>query len=273
MMHCCAKRWGSCKPSREAQAARRPSCCCVRLWKSCRSVLCCAAGRIARRNARWPTSTNSSKPPRPYDISGLQAFAQAVTAQWKDAQRSMEGRPDTEQQSVSLVTMHASKGLEWPVVVPINMGGQLKAQVHAALDADGRLHLPIFGRHGPGAEAALQAEREELERERHRIWYVAATRARDLLLLPEFSTGVPKNSWMERFGLQHHGLDPFNADHLPDGKLDRTEDEPNTQDRATFDTEARTDRRQDALHTADHPASGRSRRGRRTRPRAAAAVG
>ena len=101
---------------------------------------------------------------RPYDISGLQAFAQAVTAQWKDAQRSMEGRPDTEQQSVSLVTMHASKGLEWPVVVPINMGGQLKAQVHAALDADGRLHLPIFGRHGPGTVEALQAERDELER-------------------------------------------------------------------------------------------------------------
>ncbi len=64
---------------------------------------------------------------RPYDLRGLPAFAQAMTAQWKDAQRSMEGRPDTEQQSVSLVTMHASKGLEWPVVVPVNMGGELKA--------------------------------------------------------------------------------------------------------------------------------------------------
>ncbi len=175
---------------------------------------------------------------RAYDMRGLQAFAQAVTAQWKDAQRSMEGRPDTEQQSVSLVTMHVSKGLEWPIVVPINMGGQLKSQVHAALDADGRLHLPVFGLRGPGAEDALQAEREELERERHRIWYVAATRARDLLLLPEFSTGVPKNSWMERFGLQHHGLAPFNAGELPEGKLDRTEDPPNIQNRAVFDTEA-----------------------------------
>ena len=175
---------------------------------------------------------------RPYDTRGLKAFAQAMTAQWKDAQRSMEGRPDTEQQSVSLVTMHASKGLEWPVVVPINMGGQLKSQVHAALDADGRLHLPVFGLRGPGAEEALQAEREELERERHRIWYVAATRARDLLLLPEFSTGVPKSSWMERFGLQHHGLDPFDTDTLAEGRLDRTEDPPNTQDRAAFETEA-----------------------------------
>ena len=175
---------------------------------------------------------------RPYDTRGVQAFSQAMTAQWRDAQRSMEARPDTEQQSVSLVTMHASKGLEWPVVVPINMGGQLKAQVHASLDADGRLHLPVFGLCGPGAEEALQAEREELERERHRIWYVAATRARDLLLLPEFSTGVPKSSWMERFGLQHHGLDPFDAGTLDEGRLDRREDAPNTQDRAAFETEA-----------------------------------
>ena len=175
---------------------------------------------------------------RPYDTRGLLAFAQAMTAQWKEAQRSMEGRPDTEQQSVSLVTMHASKGLEWPVVVPINMGGRVNDQVQAALDTDGRLHLPVFGFHGPGAEAALQAEREELERERHRIWYVAATRARDLLLLPDFSTGVPKSSWMERFGLRHDGLDPFDAGGLGDGLLERTEDPPNTQDRATFETEA-----------------------------------
>ncbi len=175
---------------------------------------------------------------RPYDTRGLLAFARSMTAQWKEAQRSMEGRPDTEQQSVSLVTMHASKGLEWPVVVPINMGGRLTERVQAALDTDGRLHLPVFGFHGPGATAALQAEREELERERHRIWYVAATRARDLLLLPEFSTGVPSSSWMERFGLSHDGLEPFDAGGLGDGLLERTEDPLNNQDRATFETEA-----------------------------------
>lgn len=175
---------------------------------------------------------------RSYDTRGLQAFAQAMTAQWKDAQRSMEGRPDTEQQSVSLVTMHASKGLEWPVVVPINTGGQVMAKVRAALDGEGRLHLPIFGLHGPGAEDALQAETGEIERERHRIWYVAATRARDLLLLPEFSSGTPKNSWQERFGLQHAGLETFDAGVLGTSSLDRTADPANGQDRATFETEA-----------------------------------
>lgn len=175
---------------------------------------------------------------RAYDTRGLQAFAQAMTAQWKNAQRSMEGRPDIEQQSVSLVTMHASKGLEWAVVVPINLGGRPIARVEAALDPEGRLHLPVFGFHGPGGQAAVQAEQDELERERHRIWYVAATRARDLLLLPEFSIGVPAGSWMERVGLQHHDLDPFDVGGLGDGVLNRTEDPPNNQDRVTFDTEA-----------------------------------
>ncbi len=152
---------------------------------------------------------------RPYDLRGLPAFAQAMTAQWKDAQRSMEGRPDTEQQSVSLVTMHASKGLEWPVVVPVNMGGELKAPWRPRWTrTDG---CTCSALRGPGAAEALAAERDELERERHRIWYVAATRARDLLLLPDFSTGVPKNSWMERFGLRHDGLDPFDPARCPPG--------------------------------------------------------
>ncbi|MGI4939305.1 MAG: tyrosine-type recombinase/integrase [Janthinobacterium lividum] len=82
---------------------------------------------------------------RAYDTRGLRAFARTMTTQWKEAQRTMEGRPDTEQQSVSLVTIHASKGLEWPVVVPINMGGRPGGSVDAGLDADGRLHLRVFG--------------------------------------------------------------------------------------------------------------------------------
>ena len=175
---------------------------------------------------------------RGYDLRGLQAFAQAMTAQWKEAKRTMEGRPDTEEQSVSLVTMHASKGLEWPVVVPINMGGQAKSPTHAALDEAGRLHLPVFGQHGPGGEVVMQAERDERERERDRMWYVAATRARDLLLLPQFSIGVPANSWMKRVGLVHDDLAPFATDVLPDGSLMRVEYAPNGQDRTVFETEA-----------------------------------
>lgn len=175
---------------------------------------------------------------RPFDIRGLHAFATVMKAQWADAQRAMEGRPDTEQQSVSLVTMHSSKGLEWPVVIPINTGGQVKSSVSAALDANGVLHLPVFGLHGPGGAAALQAEREEQERERHRMWYVAATRARDLLLLSDYSIGIPKGSWMERVGLSLEGLLPFNTDGLDEPCVHRTEELANAQTRALFEVEA-----------------------------------
>ncbi len=175
---------------------------------------------------------------RPFDISGLYAFAMSMRARWEDAERTMEGRPDTEEQSVSLVTMHSSKGLEWPVVIPINTGAGFTARASAALDAAGRLHLPLFGLHGPGGWDAIQAERDEVEREMHRLWYVAATRARDLLLLPVPSAGVRGNSWMGRIPLRPDELPPITLESLGDARLHRAEEPANQQDRSQFVTEA-----------------------------------
>ena len=175
---------------------------------------------------------------RAFDISGLRAFAMAMRSEWADAQRTIEGRPDTEEQSVSLVTMHSSKGLEWPVVIPVNTGATFTARADTALDSRGRLHLPVFGLHGPGGADAVQAEKDELEREMHRLWYVATTRARDLLLLPLPSTGVSPNSWMGGIPLRLDELTPIDLDGLSEGRLHRTEEPANPQDRAQFVTEA-----------------------------------
>ncbi len=175
---------------------------------------------------------------RAYDLRGLRAFAAELRTQWEDARRTIEGRPDTEEQSVSLVTMHSSKGLEWPVVIPINLGGRPYDQLDAALDVNGYLHLPVFGLHGPNGEAAFEAEGEQEARQRHRLWYVAATRARDLLLLPQFSTGVPSGSWADHVDLRHEGLEPFDVESLAPASLTRTADPPNSQDRAQFEAEA-----------------------------------
>ena len=56
---------------------------------------------------------------RAYDVRGLRAFARDMRANWEDAARQVEGRPDAVQQSMALITKHTAKGLEWPVVIPI----------------------------------------------------------------------------------------------------------------------------------------------------------
>ncbi len=124
------------------------------------------------------------------------------------------------------------------MVVPVNMGGELKAPLRPRWTRTDGCTCRSFACMDPARPRRWHAERDELERERHRIWYVAATRARDLLLLPDFSTGVPKNSWMERFGLRHDGLDPFDPSALPAGLMHERGEPPNTQDRPVFEAEA-----------------------------------
>jgi len=133
---------------------------------------------------------------RAYDVRGLRAFARDMRANWEEAVRQVEGRPDAEEQSVALITIHASKGLEWPIVIPINMTGRPKSD--SGLMHDRRADLfstPVLGV-APADYADIQNRNaEELERERVRLWYVAATRARDLLVLPRHSADLPAGAW------------------------------------------------------------------------------
>ena len=95
---------------------------------------------------------------------------------------------DAEGQSIDIVTIHSSKGLEWPVVIPINMAStprSLESFVHRR--TDDTLHWMFGDIIPPTLAGALQSEGQEEAQQRLRLLYVACTRAMDLLVLPELS--------------------------------------------------------------------------------------
>ena len=133
---------------------------------------------------------------RAYDVRGLRAFAADMRANWEDEVRQVEGRPDAEEQSVALITIHAAKGLEWPIVIPINMTGSPKGESGLMHDRrSGRFSIPVFGVEPADYEGIKTWNVEELARERVRLWYVAATRARDLLVLPRHSSALKSGAY------------------------------------------------------------------------------
>ncbi|MBO1022875.1 UvrD-helicase domain-containing protein [Methylobacterium sp. SD274] len=134
---------------------------------------------------------------RPYAIRGLRAFAEAMTSAWEDEGKAGEGRPDAQEESVSLYTIHAAKGLEWPLVIPVNTSTGMMNAVGAVIErGTSCLYCKIFGVAPGGYEQASSDEKDEIARERVRLWYVAATRSRELLILPRSSSGVDPRSWL-----------------------------------------------------------------------------
>jgi exodeoxyribonuclease-5 len=170
-----------------------------------RPLLMQRSGRQAERSlANVDLYLNLS---RPYDVRGLTAFSDAMRTAWEDESRAVEGRPDAQEESVALFSMHAAKGLEWPVVVPINGATTTMPPSQDVVSrTDNTLYCPILGVAPTGHAAALDAEKEELERERVRLWYVAATRAREMMVIPSLDAQLSKNAWSALVDLGAQGL-------------------------------------------------------------------
>ena len=174
---------------------------------------------------------------RAYTVRGLRAFADAMADAWAEESRAAEGRPDAREEAVALYTMHAAKGLEWPIVVPVNAMTQLRTTDATVVDRD-RLYCPVLGIRPAGCEAALEAEKAELGRERIRLWYVALTRARECLVLPRFDVQTGPATWMSLPRLPLGELSAFECSTLDDRQEIAAGGNPNGQTREEFALEA-----------------------------------
>ncbi|WP_136661248.1 UvrD-helicase domain-containing protein [Nitratireductor sp. XY-223] len=176
-----------------------------------------------------------------YAVRGLRAFSETMTAAWTDEARAVEGRPDAQEEAVALYTMHAAKGLEWPVVIPINTMTGVMAPDSAVTDRQtDTIYCPVLGVPPAGYDAARQAEKDELDRERVRLWYVAATRARELLVLPRLDVTPSTSAWIGLVDLSLTGLPVLDVSHLPLDPIAVTGDTANDQTRESFAAEAGT---------------------------------
>jgi ATP-dependent exoDNAse (exonuclease V) beta subunit len=177
---------------------------------------------------------------RAYDARGLTAFVEALRTNWEDAEKQIEGRPDADADAVSIITMHSAKGLEWPIVIPVNSPTDLDeklAFLHRR--ADDTVHFKLLGEAGPDHELVKNEERAQLRRERIRLWYVALTRACDLLLLPRQSERA-SSDWFSLLDARLNELPAFDSSTYSGGSPSPTEETENLQDEATWLAEAAT---------------------------------
>jgi ATP-dependent exoDNAse (exonuclease V) beta subunit len=138
---------------------------------------------------------------RRFESAGASSFRAFVERLEDDAERGRQAdAPVVEEgtEGVRIMTAHAAKGLEFPVVILCDPTAPLaQERPSRVIDSERRVWLEPLAGCVPSelrerAEAVVQRDREEGQR----LAYVAATRARDLLVVPVVGD-EERPSWLE----------------------------------------------------------------------------
>ena len=127
-----------------------------------------------------------------HEDNSLRSFARWLS------QRGVRSLPESESatteaddDAVRILTIHQAKGLEFPIVIVPKLQDQPASGADFIVDRPNhRLEFQLGDERKPfrtpGYAAALRRDRAYAEAEARRMLYVAATRARDWLILPSF---------------------------------------------------------------------------------------
>jgi ATP-dependent exoDNAse (exonuclease V) beta subunit len=137
---------------------------------------------------------------RSFELSGgvsFRGFVEELDAQSEKADSAEAPVLEEGAEGVRLMTVHAAKGLEFPIVILADMTANIASQdPDRYVDARERLCATRLLRCAPWELHEHEAEERLRERaEGVRVAYVAATRARDLLVIPSIGD-EPLDGWL-----------------------------------------------------------------------------
>ena len=129
------------------------------------------------------------------EVDSLRPFVRWLSSQSRaDLAEAESPVTEVDDDVVRLLTIHQAKGLEFPVVILAKMAAadNRERQISVVNRDTGRIDFQIGPSEGrfqtPGYEAARTRQEVYARAEERRLLYVAATRARDWLVLPVFFT-------------------------------------------------------------------------------------
>ena len=158
--------------------------------------------RGAQRRANVEQFLNLAQRFDQFQRQGLFRFLKFIEAQ-REAGAEPEVAPGADENAVRLMSIHQSKGLEFPVVVVADLAKGFNEQdLRSEIILDEQFGLcprvqpPQTGGRYPSLPhwLAQRRQRRELRGEELRLFYVAVTRARDTLIL---SGAVSEKKWLE----------------------------------------------------------------------------